>query len=151
LLCDNVSQAAVEQVLDRAKPYFEILIVDGSEDLNSPVSSVGISQSSQLVVAHRPSVASGLWFRSVGDFIYQLHLTDKMLHVVQETPWSLPPSEYTATLGLNTVVQLPYISNARQLEDSGTPIYMEKDKACRRYNNQVDRLVQTLQEQEVFS
>lgn len=150
LLCDNVSQESVEQALDRTRPFFEALIIDGSEDLMNPVSSVGISHSSHIIAVHRPSVASGLWYRSMSDFIYQLHLEEKLIHVMQESPWSMASQEYSAALGLDIDIQLPCVSNALQLEDSGAPIYLENEKSCRRYRRQVDRLLDALQEKEGF-
>lgn len=151
LLCDNVSQESVEQVLERARPFFEVLVIDGSEDLMNPVSSVGITQSSHTVIIHNPSVASGLWYRSMGDFIYQLHLEDKLSHVTQESPWGLAPQEYAAALGLDADVQLPYVQNARQLEDNGSPIFLENDKACKRYKKQLTRLLEILHDKEAFA
>ena len=74
LQADCVSMEAVEVVLDHARALFDVIIVDASEDVTNPVSGVALTQARQVVVVHRPSVASGLWFRSMGDFIFQLHL-----------------------------------------------------------------------------
>lgn len=139
LQADSVTMEAVEEVLDHARAVFDILLVDGSESLTNPVSSVSIAQSRQVLVVHRQSVASGIWYRSMGDFIFQLHLEDKLLHLIQETPKSI--QEYASTLGIRPEMSIPYCANARQSEDGGAPIYMESGKHCRRYAKAVDQLV----------
>lgn len=141
----------MEQVLERARPAFEVLIIDGSGDLMNPVSTVGLSQSSQVLVVHNPSAASGLWFRSMSDFIRQLHLGDKLTHITRETVWGLPSREYGSGLGIEMEVLFSELPQARQLEESGTPIYWESEKTCRRYKKQMDCLIQILQQKEATS
>lgn len=145
LQADTISQADVEAVLDRVRSAtFDILIVDGSENITNPVSSVAISQSKQIITVHKPTVASGLWFRSMGDFIFQLHLEEKLLHIVQETPFGIQPHEYLSAMRLNADIELPHVPDALRLEDSGTPIVLESNKICRRYKKEIQQLIQVL-------
>ena len=148
LQADSVTMEAVEDVLDHARSIFDVLIVDGSEDITNPVSSVSIAKARQVIVLHRQSVASGLWYRSMGDFLFQLHLETKLLHLIQETPASI--HEYASALHMQTEIGLPYVSDAQAMEDGGGPIYLDSQKHSRRYGKTIDRLVSNLLEREAI-
>jgi hypothetical protein len=138
----------VEALLDNARAVFDILIVDGCEDITNPVSSVSIAHARQVLVLHRQSVASGLWYRSLGDFIFQLHLAEKMLHLIQESPTSI--YEYASALHIQPAFDLPYVAETQALEDGGNPIYLQTHKHCARYKRAIDQLVQDLWNREVI-
>jgi Flp pilus assembly CpaE family ATPase len=148
LQADGVTQESVETLLDHARAVFDIIITDGCENIVNPVSSISLAYAKQVLVLHRQSVASGLWYRSLGDFIFQLHLGDKMLHLIQETPASI--YEYTSALQIESGFSLPYISEAQELENGGNPIYLQTDKHCTRYKRVIDQIVQDLWNREVI-
>ncbi|GHU94319.1 hypothetical protein FACS1894208_05180 [Clostridia bacterium] len=149
LLADNVSNEDAEQVLDSALSYFEVLIADGSEDITNPVSSVALSQSGKIIAVHKPSVAAGVWYRSMSDFISQLHLENKLLHVIQQAPWHIEATEYASALRINVSLSLPYVPNAPQLEDNAKPIILESEKYCRRYGKAIIELSKIVSDSEV--
>ncbi len=148
LQADTVSQEAVEGLLDHARSVFDVLIVDGSEEVTNPVSGVSLAYSKQILTVHRQSVSSGLWYRSMGDFIRQLHLEDKLLHLIQEAPSGI--HEYAPALRIQPGFTLPYIEEAQALEDGGTPIAFEPRKRCRRYAKTAEQIVQDLWNREVI-
>jgi MinD-like ATPase involved in chromosome partitioning or flagellar assembly len=147
LQADSVTMDAVEDVLEHARAIFDVLIVDGCEEITNPISSVSIAKARQVIVLHRQSVASGLWYRSMGDFLFQLHLESKLLHIIQETPGSI--HEYASALRVQPKLELPYVSDAQGLEDSGVPVYLDRNGPSRRYGKAVELLAKHLYESEV--
>jgi MinD-like ATPase involved in chromosome partitioning or flagellar assembly len=148
LQADTVTQEAVEGLLDHARAIFDVLIVDGCEDITNPVSSVALAAAKQILTVHRQSISSGMWYRSMGDFRRQLHLEDKLLHLIQEAPSGI--HEYAAALHIQPRVTLPYIAEAQVLEDGGTPVCFDTRKRCRRYSRIMEQLIQDLWDREVI-
>ena len=81
LLCETVTLQSVEKMMSVASLAFDVLIIDGSAEVNNPISGVGIWLSDMIYTLHRPSIAAQMWHYGMSDFIRELHVTEKQTHI----------------------------------------------------------------------
>jgi cellulose biosynthesis protein BcsQ len=74
LLCDTVTMQSAEQLIINASITFDVLIIDGSAEMNNPISSVGLWLADKIFTLHRPSIAAQMWHQGVADFVRELHI-----------------------------------------------------------------------------
>lgn len=144
MLADGISGDDVEHLLSQAAVFFDFLIVDGSEDINNPVSSIAMTLSSTIFTLYKPSIATCLWLKAMEDFILQLHLKDKMIHLMNGSDDSCPVEAFLKSTGLHYHHELPFVKEAPVLENSGTPIYTVTEKECKRYSRILDTIADEL-------
>ena len=134
LLCDSVTIEDVEQMINAASIVFDVLLVDGSSELNNPVSSVGLWFADTIFTLHRPSIAAQMWHQGVSDFVRELHLAEKQSHILLAPNGEFDDKTYRSMMELPFTYELPYIKCASELENAGTPIYFATDRICSRYS-----------------
>ena len=61
LLCDTVTMQSAEQLIINASITFDVLIIDGSAEMNNPIYSVGLWLADKIFTLHRPSIAAQMW------------------------------------------------------------------------------------------
>jgi Flp pilus assembly CpaE family ATPase len=144
LLADGISDEEVETMLNQACVFFDFLIVDGSEDINNPISSIALTMASSIFTLYKPSIASCLWQRAMEDFIMQLHLKDKLIHMLSANDSSCPVEDFLRSTGLHYSYELPFVKSAPILENTGTPICLINDKECKRYSRVLDTVADEL-------
>ena len=133
LLCDSVTLKSVEQLIVAASLVFDILIIDGSGDVTNPVSGVGLWMAERIYTLYRPSIAGQMWHMSVEDFVRELHIKDKQTNIIQAPNGEFCDKTFKSLIELPFAYELPFVKQASELENAGTPIYFFKDRACRRY------------------
>ena len=139
LLCDSVSLKSVEQLIVSASLVFDILIIDGSEDITNPVSGVGLWMAERIFTLYRPSVAAQMWNKGVEDFIRELHIKDKQIYIMQAPNGEFCDKTFKSLIELSFDYELPFIKRASELENAGTPIYFFKDRRCLRYSKVLEQ------------
>ena len=140
LLCDTVTLSSVERVINDAVLIFDILIIDGDGQLANPISGAGLWLAERIYTLHRPSLAAQMWYQSVSDFVNELHIAAKQVHVLQAPNGEFCDKTYQSMTGLSFPYELPYIKQAAELENAGKPIYFFRDGACKRYRKVLDRI-----------
>lgn len=144
LLADGVTGDEAHTLLSEASSYFDFLIIDGSEEINNPISSVALTLSSSIFTLHRPSIASCLWLRAMEDFIKQLHLKERLVHLLNANDGSCPIEAFLKNTGIHYSYELPFVKMASTQENAGTPIYLSSDKESKRYSRILDSLSEEL-------
>ncbi len=134
LLCDTVGILNVERLLNSASLVFDMLIIDGASEINNPISSVGLWLADRIFILHRPSIRAQLWYRSVSEFIRELHIGDKQIHILRTSNGDFDDRLYQTMTELPFPWELPYVKRAGELENAGTPLYFFRDRSCRRYS-----------------
>ena len=79
--------------------------------------------SSKIVIAHRASTKDCIWQASMENTMQLLNLTDKSIHVLNGYDKTCDKMTYMNNVGVKFDFELPYISNAKILENSGKPFY----------------------------
>jgi len=144
LLADGISGEDAENLLTQASVFFDFLIVDGTEQINNPISSVALTLSSTIFTLHQPSIAGCLWLKGMEDFILQLHLKDRLIHILNANDGSCPIEDFLKSTGLHYAQELPFMKAASTYENAGTPIYLNTDKESKRYSRVVDAIADEL-------
>ena len=141
LLSDTVTLEDAERMLNAASLAFDVLIVDGSADVNNPVSGVGLWLADTVFTLHRPSIAARMWQTAVSDFTRELHLGEKQKHILLTPNGEFDPKTYRDMAGLAFTCELPHVRRAAELENAGTPLYFFRDRSCKRYGKVLEQIV----------
>ena len=144
LLSDNVGLEDAERMLNAASLVFDVLIVDGSADVNSPVSSVGLWLADTVLTLHKPSISAQMWLTAVSDFVRELNLGEKQKHILLSPNGAFDEKTYRDLTRLTFAWELPNVRRAAELENAGTPLYFFRDRSCGRYKRVLEGLVRTL-------
>ncbi|WP_369282986.1 cobalamin biosynthesis protein CobQ [Oscillibacter sp. GMB15532] len=144
LLCESVTLEKAERLLNHAALTFDVLVVDGSAQLANPISGVGLWLADTVLTLHKPSVAARLWQTGVTAFVRELHLAEKQAHILLSPNGSFDEKTYRDMTKLAFAAELPYVKQAAELENAGTPLYLCRDRECRRYRRALDQLAGTL-------
>jgi MinD-like ATPase involved in chromosome partitioning or flagellar assembly len=140
LLCDTVTLQSAEQLINNASITFDVLIIDGSAEINNPISSVGLWLADKIFTLHKPSIAAQMWHQGVADFVRELHITDKQLHILQAPNGEFDDKTYKNMVKKSFDYELPYVNRAGELQNAGTPLYIHHDRHCRRYSRVLERI-----------
>lgn len=140
LFCDTVTLAQVEQMLNAASVAFDILVIDGATELTNPVSSVGLWLAEEICTLHRPSIAARMWHQGVSDFVRELHIAEKQIHILLAPGGEFDDQTYRDMTGLSFPFELPYVKRASELQNAGTPLYFHRDWACRHYGKVLEQI-----------
>lgn len=143
MLLTAISGDTIQELLNDAAIRFDYLVIDGSEELNNPLSSIGLTMADKIVTVHRASVKDCVWFSSMRSMIGLLRLADKTVHVLNSYDKTCDKVAYLNGLGLKFDFDLPYVDNARILENSGKPIYSSRN-GTGVYRKMVERLASKL-------
>ena len=140
LLCDTVTLSSTERVINDAVLVFDILLIDGDGQLANPISGAGLWLAEKIYTLHRPSLAAQMWYQSVSDFVNELHIAAKQIHVLQAPNGEFCDKTYQSMTGFSFRYELPHIKRAAELENAGTPIYFFRDRACKRYRKVLNQI-----------
>ncbi len=123
MLLTAVSGDTAKELIEDAVMRFDYIIIDGNEELNNPISSIGLTMASKIVVAHRASTKDCIWQTSMENTMQLLNLTDKAIHVLNGYDKTCDKMTYMNNVGVKFDFELPYIANGKILENSGKPFY----------------------------
>lgn len=140
LLSDTVTLQEVERMMNAASLVFDILIVDGTAELTNPVSGVGLWQAERIYTLHKPSIAAHMWHQGVSDFVRELHIAEKQTHILLAPNGDFDDKAYQSMAELSFAYELPYVKQAGELENAGTPLYFFRDRAGRRYRKVLEEI-----------
>lgn len=140
LLCDTVTLQSAEQLLNNASIAFDVLVVDGAAEVNNPISSVGLWLADKIFTLHKPSIAAQMWYQGVSDFVRELHIAEKQLHILQAPNGEFDDKTYKSMMEISFDYELPYVKRAGELQNAGTPLYIHRDRSCRRYSKGLEQI-----------
>lgn len=140
LLCDTVTLQNVERMITAATLVFDVLIIDGSGELTNAVSSVGLWMSERIYTLHKPSIAAQMWHQGVADFVRELHIAGKQIHILRTPNGDFDSKTYQSMTELSFAYEMPFVKRAGELENAGTPIYFFHDRTCRRYGRVLEKI-----------
>lgn len=140
LLCDTVTLQNAEQLINNASIAFDVLVIDGSAEVNNPISSVGLWLADKILTLHKPSVAAQMWYQGVSDFVRELHISEKQLHVLQAPNGEFDDKTYKSMMEISFEYELPHVKQAGELQNAGTPLYIHRDRHCRRYSKGLEQI-----------
>jgi MinD-like ATPase involved in chromosome partitioning or flagellar assembly len=140
LLCDTVAIQEVERMINAASLVFDILIVDGAADMTNPISGVGLWMADKVFTLHKPSIAAQMWQKGVSDFVKGLHIAEKQTHILQTPNGEFDDNTYKNMMEFSFDYELPYVKQASELENAGTPLCLFHDRHCRHYSKVLEKI-----------
>lgn len=143
MLLTALSGETVRELIEDAAMRFDCLIIDGSEELNNPVSSIGLTAASKIVAVHRVSAKDCLWQFSMQNTMRLLHLQEHMIDVLNGYDHTCDKAQYLNSIGIRFGFELPYIQNAKALENAGKQIY-RSGMGTKEYKKVMQRLASQL-------
>lgn len=123
MLLTAVNGDMAKELIEDAAMRFDYLIIDGSEELNNPVSSMGLTLAARIITVHRASVRGCLWYSSMKGMMSLTHLNDKTINVLNGYDKTCDKTAYISRLNSKIDFELPYAENAKILENAGRLIY----------------------------
>lgn len=123
ILLTAISGDTAKELIEDAAMRFDYIIIDGNEELNNPVSSIGLTMSNKIIVTHKATTGDCLWQTSMDNTMQLLNLTDKSIHVLNGYDKTCDKMAYMNNVGIKLDFELPYIPNAKILMNSGKPFY----------------------------
>lgn len=124
MLLTAISGDTAKELIEDAAMRFDYIIIDGNEELNSPISSIGLTMSNKIIVTHKTSTADCLWQASMDNTMQLLNLTDKSIHLLNGYDKTCDKMTYMNNVGIKFEFEVPYIANAKILMNSGKPFYL---------------------------
>lgn len=121
MLLTAVRGETAKELIEDAAMRFDYIIIDGSEELNNPISSIGLTMSHRIVVTHRASAKDCLWQASMENTSGLLNLSNKMIHVLNGYDKTCDKLTYMSNIGVKFAFELPYVADGRILENAGKP------------------------------
>lgn len=140
LLCDTVTLQSVEELITESALAFDFVIIDGSRELTNPVSSTGLWMAEKILTLHKPSIRAQMWFQGVSDFVKELHIGEKQVHLLRNPNGSFDTGSYRSITGCEFIYELPHVKRAEELENAGKPLYYFPDRKCRQYKKVLEKI-----------
>ena len=126
LLLTAISADTVKELIEDSTIRFDYIIIDGSEDLNNPVSSVGLTMSNKIVRVYKVCIRDCIWHKAMKNLTDLLNVGNKTITVINAYDKSCDKLAFLNALDTKHDFELPYISNAPILTNSGKLIYNSK-------------------------
>ena len=141
---ENVTLRQAEELIMQAASHFDCVIIDGSDDIGNPVSSVGLTMSDKVLLLHRPSIASCSWYASKREIIPLLRLDEKILHIINAHDTSCNLGDYLGRANISVKLELPFIAEASTLENMGTLICSSDTRKSKEYNSVLNKIIEVI-------
>ncbi len=139
MLLTSISGDTAKELIEDAMMRFDYIIIDGNEELNNPISSIGLTMSNKIIITHSVSTKDCIWQNSMENTMQLLNLSDKIIHVLNAYDKTCDKMVYMNSIGVKLNFELPYISNGKILANSGKPYYMSST-VPNEYKKIIDRL-----------
>ncbi len=140
----TISAKSVKDMLDDAAIRFDYIIIDGSTELNNPISSIGMTEADKLIVVHKPSVKDCLWHDSMRNVLDLLNLAYKTEHILNGHDKSCDLAAYKSSVGLMFEFELGYVENAKIYANTGQAIVLHDSKQERAYASGIQALANSI-------
>ena len=140
MLMSAVSLDSAKDMIEDAAMRFDYLIIDGSEELNNPISSIGLVLASQILMVHYPSVKDYTWYQGMSNMMDILRLRDKSVHILNGYDKSCDKAAFMLSLGVEFKYDLDYVENAKIYENSGSLIYSQGSAGTKAYRKAINKI-----------
>lgn len=126
LLLTAISADTVQELIEDSTIRFDYIIIDGSEELNNPISSLGLSLSDKIVRVYKVCTKDCIWHKAMNNLTDLIHIRDKTVTVINGYDKSCDKLAFLSGLEVKPDFELPFIENCATLTNSGKLIYNSK-------------------------
>lgn len=142
LITACTTMQSVTELLDDAAIRFDVLVIDGSSDINNPVSSVGLVKSDLVYTLCRPCVRTVAWHRSIEQMVSLLNIKHKMVYCLNAYDRTCDLSAFIQSMGEQFQFDLPFEERMPVCDNSGSPLYTEHMRHAREYRTVIDGMAE---------
>ena len=118
-----VSADSIKELIEDCAIRFDYIIIDGSEELNNPISSIGLTMSNKIIRVYKVCAKDCIWHNAVENLTSLLHLRNKTINVINGYDKTCDKMAFLNSSGIKPDFELPYIQAAATLSNSGKLIY----------------------------
>lgn len=144
---ESLEQKTVENLLRRLGVCADYIIVDCTSDLYNPMTLMGLHLADKIYCTYTASIESCLWHRTMHGFFQQFNAVDLITPVIAQFNIGCSIQELEKMDGFIGHFVLPQVESAVILQNSGRPIYFERTKDCKLYQQEIGRIIDALQEE----
>lgn len=132
-----------ENMIRRLSVFTDYIIFDLKEDLNNPVTAMGLYLADIMCVTYNPSYDSIYWHNTMQALFNQLQLTDRIISVISPHEMGCSMDQFFRETQIEYAKILPTVDKAKIYENSGTPIYFknESNKQLKSYRQGIDQII----------
>lgn len=126
MLLSAVSGDTIRELIEDAVLRFDYIIIDGNEELNNPISSIGLTMSAKIIRVYRVSAKDCIWHQAMERMSELLNLKNKSITVINGYDKTCDKMTFLSSIGLKPEFELPFVPNCDTLTNSGKLIYNSK-------------------------
>ena len=131
----------VERLIDRSRLSFDYLVIDGSADLQSAITFLSMRLASYILTLYPVTISAGLWHQSHSLIFQHLHMTDRMINVLNADNNACERDVFLSAIGFKPEYELPYVPKADIYANSGKPIIYQSEKYALSYRKTLDKIL----------
>ena len=126
MLLTAISADTVKDLIEDSTIRFDYIIIDGSEELNNPGSSIGLTLSNKIIRVYKVCAKDCIWHKAMENLTDLIHIRSKTITVVNAYDKSCDKMAFLNGLDVKPDFELPFVSNCATLTNSGKLIYNNK-------------------------
>lgn len=126
MLLTAISGDTIRELIEDSTIRFDYIIIDGSEELNNPVSSVGLTMSNKVVRVYKVCARDCIWHKAMENLTDLIHIRNKTITVLNGYDKTCDKMAFLSALEVKPDFELPFVSNCPVLTNSGRLIYNSK-------------------------
>lgn len=126
MLLTAISADTVRELIEDSTIRFDYIIIDGSEDLNNPVSSIGLIMANKIIRVYRVCAKDCIWHKAMENLTDLIHIQNKTITVINAYDKSCDKLAFLSGLDTKPDFELPFVANCSILTNSGKLIYNSK-------------------------
>ena len=101
----------IKELIEDSRIRFDYIIIDGSEELNNPVSSIGLTMSNKIVRVYRVCAKDCIWHKAVENLTDLIHIRSKTITVINGYDKSCDKMAFLSGLDVKPDFELPFVLN----------------------------------------
>ena len=82
MLLTAISADTVKDLIEDSTIRFDYIIIDGSEELNNPISSIGLTLSNKIVRVYKVCAKDCVWHKAMENLTDLIHIRSKTITVI---------------------------------------------------------------------
>ena len=126
MLLSSISGDTIRELIEDSCIRFDFILIDGSEELNNPISSIGLIMANTIIRVYRVSAKCCIWHKAMENMSELLHMNNKSIFVMNGYDKTCDKMAFLSSIGMKPDFELPYITDCDTMINAGKLIYDSK-------------------------
>lgn len=123
MLLSAISGDTIRELIEDSSIRFDYIIIDGSEELNNPISGIGLTMANKVIRVYKVSAKGCIWHKAMENVSELLHINQKSIYVINGYDKTCDKMAFFGNAGIKPDFELPFITDCDTLTNSGKLIY----------------------------